>query len=73
MHSQLIVHIFVVVILGLIVASLFSALAALYKDKGQGTRTVRFLTLRIVLSLALFFLIIAGFYFGLITPHGIGQ
>lgn len=72
MHTSLIFRIIIVVMLLLVVGSLFSALAFLYKDRGQGTRAVRFLTVRIVLSLALFFLMIAGFYFGLITPHGIG-
>ncbi|MDA8364240.1 MAG: twin transmembrane helix small protein [Gammaproteobacteria bacterium] len=71
MHTSLIFRIIIVVMLLLVVGSLFSALAFLYKDRGQGTRAVRFLTVRIVLSLALFFLMIAGFYFGLITPHGI--
>ena len=71
MSTALIFRIAIVVILLLVVASLFSALASLYKDKGQGTRTVRFLTVRIALSLTLFFLMIIGFYFGLITPHGI--
>ena len=71
MSTPLIFRIVIVVILLLVVASLFSALASLYKDKGQGTRTVRFLTVRIALSLTLFFLMIIGFYFGLITPHGI--
>ncbi len=71
MNTSLIFRIIIVVMLLLVVGSLFSALAFLYKDRGQGTRAVRFLTVRIVLSLALFFLMIAGFYFGLITPHGI--
>ncbi len=71
MPISLIFRIVVVVLLLLVVLSLFSALGFLYKDKGQGTRTVRFLTVRIVLSLTLFFLMIIGFYFGLITPHGI--
>ncbi len=71
MPTPLIFRVVIVVMLLLVVGSLFSALAFLYKDKGQGTRTVRFLTVRIALSLTLFFLMIAGFYFGLITPHGI--
>ncbi len=57
----------------LIVASLFSALMFLYKDKGRGERTVRALTLRIGLSLSLFVLLMAGYYFGIITPHGVGR
>ena len=65
--------IFVISALLLIVGSLFSALAFLYKDKGRGERTVRALTWRIGLSLSLFALLMAGYYFGIITPHGVGS
>ena len=57
----------------LIIASLFSALIFLYKDKGQGERTVRSLTWRIGLSMSLFALLMGGYYLGIITPHGIGK
>lgn len=50
-----------------IVASLFSALYFLVKDKGRGERTVRALTVRVVLSLMLFALLMLGFHFGFIT------
>lgn len=56
----------VVFMLLLIVASLFSALFYLIKDKGQGQRTVRALTVRISLSLVLFMLLMLGYYFGYI-------
>ena len=49
-----------------ILSSLASALYYMIKDKGQGTRAVRSLTLRISLSLLLFILLMAGTYFGLI-------
>ncbi len=49
-----------------IVASLFSALYFLIKDKGRGERTVRALTVRVVLSLMLFALLMLGFHFGFI-------
>ena len=49
-----------------IVASLFSALYFLVKDKGRGERTVRALTVRVVLSLMLFALLMLGFHFGFI-------
>ena len=49
-----------------IVASLFSALYFLVKDKGRGERTVRALTVRVVLSLVLFALLMLGFHFGFI-------
>ena len=63
--------IIIISVLLLIVGSLFSALAFLYKDKGRGERTVRALTWRIGLSLGLFALLMAGYYFGIITPHGL--
>jgi hypothetical protein len=50
-----------------IVASLFSALYFLIKDRGRGERTVRALTVRVVLSLMLFALLMLGFHFGFIT------
>ncbi len=50
-----------------IVASLFSALFFLIKDKGQGERTVRALTVRVALSVVLFALLMLGYHFGIIT------
>lgn len=55
----------------LILASLASALYYLVKDKGQSDRTVRMLTVRIGLSLALFLLLMGGYYFGLIPHNGL--
>jgi hypothetical protein len=50
-----------------IVASLFSALYFLIKDKGQGERTVRALTVRVALSVVLFALLMLSYHFGIIT------
>ena len=61
----------VIVMLVLIFASLFSALVFLFKDKGRGRRTAQALTWRIGLSLTLFLLLMAGFYFGIIPPGGL--
>jgi len=58
--------IILVLLLLLIFASLASALYYMVKDKGQGTRAVRSLTLRISLSLLLFTLLMVGTYFGFI-------
>jgi len=58
----------VVLALFVIIASLFSALYFLAKDKDGGARTVKALTLRIGLSIALFVLLLLGYYFGLIGP-----
>jgi hypothetical protein len=62
---------FVILMLVAILASLFSALVFLYKDKGKGERTAKALTWRISLSITLFVLLMAGFYFGFIPPMGL--
>jgi hypothetical protein len=56
----------------LILASLFSGLFFLIRDQGRSKRTVKALTWRVGLSLGLFLLLMAGYYFGLIKPHGVG-
>jgi hypothetical protein len=56
----------------LILASLFSGLFFLIRDQGKSKRTVKALTWRVGFSLALFLLLLAGYYFGLIKPHGVG-
>lgn len=61
----------VIVTLVLIFASLASALVFLFRDKGQGKRTAQALTWRIGLSITLFLLLMAGFYFGVIPPQGL--
>ncbi|HUL97036.1 MAG TPA: twin transmembrane helix small protein [Usitatibacter sp.] len=57
-----------VLLLG-VVASLFSGLYFVYKDKGTTNRAVIALTIRIALSLIVFALLIGSYYFGLI-PGG---
>ena len=59
---KILILLFVVVI----VASLFTALYTLVKDRGESDRTVKALTVRVAVSVALFLLLMAGFYFGLI-------
>ena len=49
-----------------IIASLGSALYYLVKDRGNSTRALKALTLRIGLSVVLFALLMLGFYFGFI-------
>jgi uncharacterized BrkB/YihY/UPF0761 family membrane protein len=71
-HSRESVMAFKFIVIGallLIVGALFSALVFLYKDKGEGERTIRALTWRIGLSLGLFLLLMAGYYLGLISPN----
>jgi len=57
----------VILFLVFIVGSLFSALYFLVRDKGQGTRTVKALTIRVTLSVILFALLMLGVYTGFIT------
>jgi hypothetical protein len=61
----------VIAFLILILASLGSALYYLVTDKGGSTRTVKALTIRVSLSLGLFLLLMAGYYFGLIPRSGL--
>lgn len=62
---KLIVLLFVAFILG----SLFSALYFLLKDRSKSDRVVKALTVRVVLSVVLFALLMLGFYFGIITDR----
>ncbi len=59
----------VIVLLMAVVASLFSGLYFIYRDKGQSNRAVTALTIRIVLSVLVFAILIGSYYFGLI-PGG---
>jgi hypothetical protein len=60
------VKIIVLLFLLAIVASLGSALYYVVADRGGSKRTVRALAVRVGLSLTLFILLMAGYYFGLI-------
>jgi len=64
-------RIFVIAMLILIVGSLGSALWFLIRDKGTSERTVKALTVRISLSIGLFLLLMAGYYFGIIPKTGL--
>ena len=59
-------RIVVIVIFIAILASLGSALFFFVTDRGQSNRTVKALAIRVGLSLGLFLLLMAGYYFGLI-------
>jgi hypothetical protein len=69
--SPLFIKLIVILMLLVIVGSLVSALVFLYKDRGNGTRVARALTARVALSITLFCLLMAGFYFGIIPPAGL--
>ena len=65
--KTLVVIAFLVVILWNLGAGLYYMLV----DKGRTTRTVRSLTWRIGLSVALILLVVVGIATGVVEPHGI--
>jgi heme/copper-type cytochrome/quinol oxidase subunit 4 len=54
----------ILVLLFAVIASLFSGLYFVYKDKGTTNRAVISLTIRIALSVLVFVLLIGSYYFG---------
>ena len=68
---MLIVKIIIAVLLGLVVLSLGAGMFSLVKDGGDSNRTVKFLTIRIALSIVTFLFIALAFYMGWIQPHGV--
>ena len=69
--ASLIFKIAILVLFLMILVSLGSGLFFLARDQGKTTRVVSSLSVRIGLSLALFALLIIGYFTGLITPHGL--
>lgn len=64
----LVITLFIVAIL----ASLALALRHLFKDREQSSsKMIRFLTIRIALSVALFAFLILAWWLGWIQPHGL--
>jgi len=63
----------IVFVLILVIASLGLALNYLLKDGGRSPRTVKALTLRIGLSIALFFMLLLGYKAGILRPHGLNK
>jgi hypothetical protein len=61
------VKIVVILFMLFIAGSLLSAGFFLVKDRGQSDRTLRALTIRIVLSICVFALLMLGHYFGVIS------
>jgi len=64
---------FIFAMLTLILVSLFSALVLLFRRADRGTGVAKAFTWRIGLSLALFVLLMAGLYFGIIPPQGLSH
>jgi heme/copper-type cytochrome/quinol oxidase subunit 4 len=61
----------IIILLFAVIASLFSGLYFVYKDKGSSNRAVISLTIRIALSILVFVLLIGSYYFGWITDRGL--
>jgi len=71
MTGALIFKIIIVLLLLAILVSLSSGMFFLVHDKGETNRTVKSLTIRIALSIALFLMLFIGYFTGMIQPHGI--
>lgn len=69
MEDQPLIRFIVILMLVMIVGSLGSAFVSLFRNKGQGTSTVKALTLRVGLSIALFILLMVLASLGIIKPH----
>ena len=63
----------IIIVAGLVavVASLFSALYYLYRDRGHGTRMVKALALRVGLSASLVVFLVVAYKLGWIAPTGL--
>ena len=64
-------RILILVLLFAVLVSLFSGLYFVYKDKGGSNRAVTALTIRIGLSVLVFVILMASFYFGWIPERGL--
>ena len=65
----MLIKIVTVLLLFVIIGSLFSALLFMFKDDSSSDRMVKALTVRISLSVILFAMLMAGYYFGIIPAH----
>ena len=64
-------RIIIVILLLAVLASLFSGLYFVYKDKGNSNRVVISLTIRVVLSLTVFAILIGAYLMGWISERGL--
>lgn len=64
----MIIHVVLIVLFLVVVATLFQALFFLARDRGESKRTVRALTIRIGLSILLFVLVLVLWAVGLLKP-----
>ena len=68
---MLLAKITIAVLLGLIILSLAASMFTMIGDQENSTKTVKLLTVRIVLSIVTFIFIGISFYIGWIQPHGL--
>jgi len=59
--------ILILVLVAGVIVSLFAGLYFVYKDKGNSTRAVKALTVRVVLQGIVIAILLGGFLFGFIT------
>ena len=69
MEDHPLIRLFVIAMLITIVVSLGSAFVSLFRSKGQGTGTVRALTILVGLSITLFIVLMVLASLGIIKPH----
>ena len=62
-------RIVVLILLAAVLISLFAGLFFVYKDRGKTNRAVISLTIRIALSIIVFLILIASYYFGLVPQR----
>lgn len=67
----MIIKIIILILLLLVLISLGAGMFTMIKDRNKTDRTVKFLTVRIALSVSLFVLLIVSFFMGWIQPHGL--
>lgn len=70
-RENILIRIIVIVALLLIVGSLGSALYYLYHDRGQGTRMVKALAIRVALSACLLIFLVLSYKIGWIGDAGL--
>jgi len=66
-----VIKVIVIVALLLIIGSLGSALYYLYRDRGQGTRMVKALAIRVALSASLVIFLLVSYKLGWIGDSGL--
>ena len=69
MENHPLIRFFVLAMLVLIIVSLGQAFVSLFRNRGEGTSTVKALTIRVGLSIALFIVLMVLAALGIIKPN----